>query len=202
VIRGVHTSTIVLVSTASLQAATTPELIALCRAWIPLNLSEPYICGGKMFDAYIKTLIANNINTVVPPTRGRCLSTEECAEFFDVCIQNGKTEGLSTGTASYVNFLRQILPGRAFFTTSDSHIGLCPANARTGDHVCVVLGSNAPLVLRPVPDLEGRYQVVGECSVHGLMFGVALLGPPPNLWQARFAIDNLLPRTKWFHDGW
>jgi hypothetical protein len=94
VIRGVHTSTIALVSTACLQAATTPELIALCRAWIALNLSEPYICEGKMFDAYIKTLIADNINTVVPPTRGRCPLTEECTEFFDVCIQNGKTEGL------------------------------------------------------------------------------------------------------------
>jgi hypothetical protein len=56
-------------------------------------------------------------------------------------------------------------------------------------------------VLRPVPDLDGRYQVVGECYVHGLMFGVALLGPPPNPWQARFAIDKLLPRTEWFHDG-
>ena len=56
-------------------------------------------------------------------------------------------------------------------------------------------------MLRPVPDLEGRYQVVGECYVHGLMFGVALLGPPLNLWQARCAIDNLLTRTEWFHDG-
>jgi hypothetical protein len=55
-------------------------------------------------------------------------------------------------------------------------------------------------VLRPVPDLEGRYQVVGECYVYGLMFGVALLGPPLNPWQTRFAIDNLLPRTEWFHE--
>jgi hypothetical protein len=196
-IRGVHSGIIAMVSSACVQAATTPELIASCRAWVPPDLSsKSYIGGENMFNAYIETLIANNINTVIPLAAVKCPSIEECTEFFHVCIQNGKTEGLSTGAVYYTDLLHMALPGRAFFTTSEGNIGLCPAKARTGDHICVILGCDAPLVLRQVPDSDGRYHVVGECYVHGLMFGEALLGPPPNPWQPRFAMDNHSPRTE------
>lgn len=51
-------------------------------------------------------------------------------------------------------------------------VGLAPSGAEVGDVVCVIRGAQAPFVLRP--DGRGRYRVVGEAYVDGIMFGESL----------------------------
>jgi hypothetical protein len=82
------------------------------------------------------------------------------------------------------------LIGRAFFKTYEGHIALGPRAAQPDDQVCVLLGCQVPLILRPSPG--GRYQVVGECYVHGYMNGEALLGPLPTHYErvAQVAPDS------------
>lgn len=58
---------------------------------------------------------------------------------------------------------------RSFVVTERGFLGLAPRDVRSGDVVCVVRGSQKPLILRPLP--HGRYQLVGECYVHGIMDG-------------------------------
>lgn len=55
------------------------------------------------------------------------------------------------------------------------------ANSIIDDLLCVLLGCDSPMLLRPTA--SGDFLVVGECYVHGLMDGEALLGPIPNQWR-------------------
>ena len=57
-----------------------------------------------------------------------------------------------------------------------------------GDIVCVLLGCEAPMLLRP--QLYGKYAIVGECCVHGLHDGASLLGPLPHPWRVQVFEDS------------
>lgn len=61
---------------------------------------------------------------------------------------------------------------RLFFFTRDGHMGLCPRAARVGDLIVILYGGSVPYVLRRHSD--NCYTFVGECYVHGMMFGEAL----------------------------
>ncbi|KAF2651311.1 HET-domain-containing protein [Lophiostoma macrostomum CBS 122681] len=69
------------------------------------------------------------------------------------------------------------LHGRSFFQTSDGGYGIGPAGTRKGDIVAVILGCDFPMILRPNAKDSLEFSVVGECYVHGVMFGEAILGP-------------------------
>ncbi|KAI1392149.1 HET-domain-containing protein [Hypoxylon trugodes] len=57
---------------------------------------------------------------------------------------------------------------RRFYATKKGYIGLGPSDAKTGDHVVVLLGSALPVILRE----EGDHHVlVGETYTHGIMRG-------------------------------
>ena len=70
--------------------------------------------------------------------------------------------------------------GRLLITTTDGRLGLAPEGTEAGDRVCVVLGCNSPLILRPKDSLN--HEVVGECCMDGIMAGEALLGELPRNW--------------------
>lgn len=50
-----------------------------------------------------------------------------------------------------------------------------------------LLGCKSPMLLRPCADETDSYSVVGECYVHGLEDGQAILGPLPDGYQAQLA---------------
>jgi hypothetical protein len=54
---------------------------------------------------------------------------------------------------------------------------------KTDDVIAVLLGFDAPVILRP--KANGHLEFVGEAYVHGLMNGDATLGPLPFGWQAQ-----------------
>jgi hypothetical protein len=68
---------------------------------------------------------------------------------------------------------------RRFCFSERGYVGLVPPFAQTGNLICVMLGAQAPLVIRRVEPMakerEGtRYHLVGEAYLHGLMYGEAL----------------------------
>ncbi len=63
---------------------------------------------------------------------------------------------------------------RRFASTRTGLAGFAPMRAQEGDVVVIIYGSNVPCVLRPGAD--GRYSLVGECYMHGLMWGMGSLG--------------------------
>jgi hypothetical protein len=77
--------------------------------------------------------------------------------------------------------------GRVFFTTKEGYIGLASDCASPGDQVCVLLGCQVPLILRPIGSPgQYQYQVAGESFVQGLMDGEALFGALSPNFRAKF----------------
>ena len=82
----------------------------------------------------------------------------------------------------------------AFLQTDGGHFGFGPTGTQPGDHICILLGCWAPIVLRAVsPDL---FKVQGSCYYHGLMDGEAFLGSLPEGWTVlQYSINGMyLPR--------
>ena len=57
--------------------------------------------------------------------------------------------------------------------TCEGYLGLAAATARPGDKICILLGCNFPLVLRPFEGTE-HWELIGSCYVHGIMDGEAM----------------------------
>jgi hypothetical protein len=75
--------------------------------------------------------------------------------------------------------------GRAWFQrrvciTKNGYVGLVPPFTIIGDVVAVVVGAQTPFIVRPVHGgaRESRYQLVGECYIHGIMDGETLASVP------------------------
>jgi hypothetical protein len=63
--------------------------------------------------------------------------------------------------------------GRKFCITANGYIGWVPFEAQNSDLVCYFQGYKLPFIIRAC---GGRYQLVGDCYLHGLMND-----PPPGL---------------------
>jgi hypothetical protein len=61
---------------------------------------------------------------------------------------------------------------RRFCITNSGALACVPKATRHGDIICVLFGGEVPYVLRPTG--TGRFLVVGECYVHGIMKGESL----------------------------
>ncbi len=62
--------------------------------------------------------------------------------------------------------------GRHFSATRSDRLGSMPKGAKVGDKICVFYGGSLPYVIRPCG--EGRYTLIGDCYVNGLMYGEAM----------------------------
>jgi hypothetical protein len=57
---------------------------------------------------------------------------------------------------------------RRLFVTKRGHIGVAPMGVEKGDRICVLLGCNVPLVIRPEGDF---YLIIGDTYTYGMMNG-------------------------------
>ncbi|KAM5359124.1 hypothetical protein ACJZ2D_014730 [Fusarium nematophilum] len=73
----------------------------------------------------------------------------------------------------YNAFVRHGL-NRRFFITARGNLGSGPPDMQEGDHICVLVGSKVPVILRDSGDKAGCYEYVGHAYVHGIMHGEAL----------------------------
>ncbi|KAI1402484.1 heterokaryon incompatibility protein-domain-containing protein [Hypoxylon fuscum] len=64
------------------------------------------------------------------------------------------------------------LLGRRLMTTETGYMGMVPETVKLGDIIAVLHGCNFPVMLRPH---RNGYHLIGECYVHGLMDGEAVL---------------------------
>jgi len=72
-----------------------------------------------------------------------------------------------------VAFSKRLSNGR-FCVTERGYLGFAPQTAELGDSICVFHGGIVPFVLRWIPTADMAYRLVGECYVHGIMYGEAL----------------------------
>lgn len=77
--------------------------------------------------------------------------------------------------------------GRRFAITDSGDFAAVPRAARKGDVVCIFNGGRVPYVLRPGKD--GRYTLVGECYVDGMMRGEVRDRFPRRGHETSFSIE-------------
>jgi hypothetical protein len=72
------------------------------------------------------------------------------------------------------------LSPRCFCMSNNGYACLTPAGTRVGDQVCLLKGGRTPYVIQ---DVNGRYTLLGEAYVHGLMGGEGL-SVPGTRWES------------------
>ena len=164
-----------------------PSLIAEIRRHAPSSLeNSEYVSGDSLLDAFVSTLCANAfVHTSSPPVN-RHLQFEESRRFVQNVLQNtgGWIQPLPAidDVATYLGYADELCRNRSFITTREGYIGLAPSETKPGDQICILLGCQMAMILRPAS--SSQYQVVGESYVHGLMDGEAFLGPFPGNYQS------------------
>ena len=152
-----------------------------------VNFSAPYVDGSDITEAFCRTLCMNDFSDNFVPV-------SSADPDFDISLRYLRSllRGPSSQIKPYNNFLDLVgshLKGRHLFTTEEGYIGVAPEAVKIGDQVCVILGCESPLLLRLQEN--GMYVVIGECYIHGLMSGEALLGPLPIEWRcAKIYVDG------------
>ena len=69
---------------------------------------------------------------------------------------------------------------RRMVITSEGYVGMVLETVHKNDLIVALLGCTMPMALRPIPTLNHdgevskRFEVVGECYIHGLMEGQAM----------------------------
>jgi len=63
----------------------------------------------------------------------------------------------------------RIITGRVFIRMAGgAYLGLAPPESRVGDYVCLLLGCDVPVILRPSKAVN---ILIGEIYVPGIMYG-------------------------------
>ncbi|KAM3417141.1 hypothetical protein BST61_g8716 [Cercospora zeina] len=60
---------------------------------------------------------------------------------------------------------------RCVFQTKTGYLGLGVIHMRPGDIIAILFGSQSPVILRPLPDMDSSYSFVGLAFVDGIMDG-------------------------------
>ena len=140
-------------------------------------------------NAFWRTLICNRAEPSYQTSEGRYQISYEIDEgwyrsMFDVmrgvsAIPQGFTEGLPLSeeklqryVAPLVAVLDNRMAGRRFFRSGDAvgMMGMGPARTQLGDHICLLMGCDIPILLRSEGD---HFILVGEACVLGFMRGEA-----------------------------
>jgi hypothetical protein len=106
----------------------------------------------------------------------RLLESElRCAlHFFNK--MSSRLKGQQTSTKQEADVKKKILnfsaPLWKLFMTSQGHLGNGYLSIEAGDQIWVLVGASVPFVLRPLDG--GKYRLMGEAYVHGIMHGEAV----------------------------
>ncbi|KAJ4290921.1 hypothetical protein N0V90_010117 [Kalmusia sp. IMI 367209] len=86
-------------------------------------------------------------------------------------IKRMHEEGFMQTAVQYAGTSLNMMHWKRFAASLDGYLALVPVSSLPGDILCIVMGAAVPFVLRP---LDGGYKLIGECYVHGLMYGEVL----------------------------
>lgn len=154
------------------------------------RIAEPleYTTRSRQLDgsAFWKTLSADMIpvGDPAPPSFGdEHLQVLEYLRLLDSCdydllkvstMPHAKELEAFSNDSVFVDAWFRAAFQRNFCSTKQRRIGLAPRGALKGDLVAVFMGADMPFVLRATG--MGGYELIGECYIHGIMNGEALIG--------------------------
>lgn len=97
-----------------------------------------------------------------------------CGRRLDTYFTNPRDEFPKTAIDAVERLWRFTRTQRLVMTRS-GRIGMAPNEARKGDLICIFLGSDVPVLLRPAKIPKDSAKLIGSCYIHGIMAGEAML---------------------------
>ncbi|KAI6409688.1 hypothetical protein MCOR23_000778 [Pyricularia oryzae] len=159
--------------------------------------AQRYPAGGTCLEALAAALVLGQTGDIYPSLYSFATLPEWSAQLGEFLL-GPDLMGLSE--IGDKTLLGRIFQGEQFlFSTREGFVGMAQCPLQPGDVLCVILGCMGMAILRP-RTLEERqkYEVVGECYVHGFMEMQALLGPVPAPWVYRNQIKEDGAWYPWF----
>lgn len=92
---------------------------------------------------------------------------DEFDAFRDLVLSNAPGDMSTCQTSRAV--VTQMCRSRTLFFTSKEQLGIGPQCTLVGDSICYLNGAAAPLLLRPRQHAPGRWHLVGETYVNGML---------------------------------
>jgi hypothetical protein len=97
-------------------------------------------------------------------------------EFIDIEVSGRKVDAsryrqLDFESEAFATAQGQVMHRRRFCTTRKGYFGMVPATSQVGDSVCIFSGCHVPFILHPIGSSN---KLVGQCYIHGIMFGEAV----------------------------
>lgn len=137
---------------------------------LPYVVPDPFWESRSLYDeAALQASIQSRHRTIIESLDAESRELRRDARRFmrDKIRQRPAREPPGTDDARLIKYAL----GRRFFVSEDGYFGLAPPDARKGDQVAVLYGSEIPFILRKI---GSTFQIVGESYVHGLMSGEAV----------------------------
>ena len=178
-VEGVHVASVSRVSAPVPKNATIKELLWIVRGWVfEYLLDESSHVAPEKSRAFVSTLLTREY-TVEDVDGDSTIVNGMNSDSFTVFTFTDldRTSEKDLLELRFVKSVRQTLPGRALFRTSEGFYRLGPAAMGLGDHICVLLRCNTPMILRLSWHQLDCHLVVGQCFVIKLIDKEALLGP-------------------------
>ncbi|KAK3997893.1 heterokaryon incompatibility protein-domain-containing protein [Cladorrhinum sp. PSN332] len=167
------------------------------RALEPRDLdtwAAPYPTGEPFKKAYAITLCQNSVRdrfdrNTMPYLKNWTKQDSPNALFGERAEEN--QDGSISLTADEA-FNISLLQGRPYVVTEEGYIGFGSPGTKPGDIVCILLGSNDPIILRQQQPGESEdFTVIGDGYFYGLGDANALLGPLPPNWSMWITDDSI-----------
>ena len=167
------------------RSQTTEDWVALIRRVAKQQAdSAPSKTKRERIDDVCATLCCNAFSNTFHPARLIWPDFETSKHFLNSIVPSDAdlepSSQLKADVQKYIKAVAHHAGNRSFIVTEDNRIGVAPEETSTGDEIVVILGCDAPILLRPTAQ---GYLVVGECYLHGYMQAESLLGPLPHPWQ-------------------
>ncbi|KAE9368055.1 HET-domain-containing protein [Stipitochalara longipes BDJ] len=139
------------------------------------NLNLLYPTGESLIDAYVSVRYQNRFKEGLVGSSAFQLIT------FPEARRMMLEDFYETPHNFHVALDLEQTSERWIIRTAEGYIAMSPKNTEINDIICIILGTNVPIVLRKVTT-DSTYKIVGHSYIHGFMYGEALLGPLPKPW--------------------
>ncbi|KAL1845542.1 hypothetical protein Daus18300_014505 [Diaporthe australafricana] len=163
--------------------------IRVAQTFLQEGLWEPKRPWDVPLREWVLTLLAGEVAGAVSPVPRWVPTMEDGIETLRVMFAgatktpyNGTTDRAKLASSMSRKFLTKAgnrVAGRRMCKDSRGSLVLAPALVRPGDLVCVLLGSNAHMLLRPTSPTGEQFRLIGTCFAHCALYGTAILGPLP-----------------------
>ncbi|KAK0648465.1 heterokaryon incompatibility protein-domain-containing protein [Cercophora newfieldiana] len=185
-----------------------PAMLSMARALEPDDTTAltTYPTGEPLDVAHAKTMIGNNLKETAPKFKRSTLGEWRRVwkdALTGVPVEKSQDyEGSDAGDTEtpIVEVVWQALHylwDHSYVETREGYVGMTYRHAKPGDVICVLLGLDMPVVLRPHPANPTLFAFVAGAFVYGLHNAIAILGPLPSPWTVQM-FDNPRAEAKVF----